>query len=120
VHVRPHPIFARRDNNLTLKLPVTFPEAALGATVAVPTLDGETVTVRIPAGTTSGRTLRVKGKGIRPKNGRTGDLLVTVDVAVPEKLSGSAKTALEAYRDAIAGTAEADPRAPLYAATGGK
>jgi len=119
VHVRRHPVFGRRDNNLTLKLPVTFPEAALGATVAVPTLHGDTVTVKIPAGTTSGRTLRVRGKGIHPKNGRAGDLLVTVDVAVPEKLSGTAKAALEAYRDAVAGTEQADPRAHLYAATGG-
>ena len=119
VHVRRHPVFGRRDNNLTLKLPVTFPEAALGATVAVPTLHGDTVTVKIPAGTTSGRTLRVRGKGIHPKNGRAGDLLVTVDVAVPEKLSGTAKAALEAYRDAVAGSEQADPRAHLYAATGG-
>jgi molecular chaperone DnaJ len=119
VHVRPHPVFGRRDNNLTLKLPVTFPEAALGATVAVPTLNGDRVTVKIPSGTTSGRTLRVKGKGIHPKNGRPGDLLVTVDVAVPEKLSGTAKAALEVYRDAVAGTEQADPRAHLYAVTGG-
>jgi molecular chaperone DnaJ len=118
VHVRPHPVFGRRDNNLTLKLPVTFPEAALGATVAVPTLDGDSVTVRIPAGTTSGKTLRVKGKGIHPKNGKTGDLLVTVEVAVPNKLNGAAKEALEAYRDAVAGTDQADPRAQMYAATG--
>ncbi len=120
VHVRPHAVFSRRDNNLTVKLPVTFPEAALGATVAVPTIDGETVTVRIPAGTTSGKTLRVKGKGIQvkkgSKKGTVGDLLVTVEVAVPDKLSGSAKAALEAYRDAVAGTEQADPRAHLYAA----
>src|SRR3954454_20432459 len=114
VHVQPHSVFGRRDNNLTLKLPVTFPEAALGATVGVPTIDGETVSVRIPAGTTSGKTLRVKGKGIHPKNGRAGDLLVTVDVAVPEKLTGAAKAALEAYRDAVAGTEQAEPRAHLY------
>jgi molecular chaperone DnaJ len=119
VHVRPHPVFGRRGQHLTLKLPVTFPEAALGATVAVPTLDGEQVNVKIPPGTTSGRTLRVRGKGVRRKGDRVGDLLVTVDVAVPGKLNGAAKTALEAYRDALAGTADADPRAPLYAKTGG-
>src|SRR3954471_4683045 len=119
VHVQPHSVFGRRDNNITLKLPVTFPEAALGATVSVPTMSGESVNVRIPPGTTSGRTLRVKGKGIHPKSGRAGDLLVTVEVAVPEKLSGAAKSALEAYRDAVAGTDQADPRAHLYAATGG-
>jgi molecular chaperone DnaJ len=120
VHVRPHPVFSRSGDNLTLKLPVTFPEAALGATVAVPTLDGDTVAVRIPPGTTSGRTLRVKGKGVQRKNGRTGDLLVTVEVAVPEKLDSAARSALEAYRDAIAGTDGADPRAHLYVASGGR
>lgn len=118
VHVRPHPLFGRRGDNLTLTLPVTFPEAVLGATVAVPTLDGETVTVRIAPGTTSGRTLRIKGKGVRRKDGRTGDLLATVEVAVPSKIDGAAKSALEAYRDAVAGTDAADPRAHLNTAGG--
>jgi molecular chaperone DnaJ len=119
VHVRPHEIFGRRGDNLTLKLPITFPEAALGATVAVPTLDEDPVTVRIAPGTTSGRTLRVKGKGVQRRDGRTGDLLVTVEVAVPSKLDTTARTALEAYRDAIAGTDSADPRAHLHASAGG-
>jgi molecular chaperone DnaJ len=117
--VRPHPIFGRRGDNLTLKLPVTFPEAALGATVAVPTLDGPPVTVRISPGTTSGRTLRVKGKGVQRRDGRAGDLLATVEVAVPNELDAPARAALEAYRDAISGTDGADPRAHLHASTGG-
>ena len=119
VHVRPHDIFGRHGDNLTLKLPITFPEAALGATVAVPTLDEGPVTVRIAPGTTSGRTLRVKGRGVRRRDGRTGDLLATVDVAVPSKLDTTARTALEAYRDAIAGTDGADPRAHLHVPAGG-
>jgi molecular chaperone DnaJ len=119
VHVRPHEIFGRRGDNLTLKLPITYPEAALGATVAVPTLDEDPVTVRIAPGTTGGRTLRVKGRGVHRREGHTGDLLVTVEVAVPNKLDTVARAALEAYRDAIAGTDSADPRAHLHAAAGG-
>jgi len=100
VHVRPHQVFGRRGPNLTLSLPVTFPEAALGATVKVPTLDGPPVTVKIPPGTTNGRTLRVRGKGVTKRDGTKGDLLVTVDVAVPQKLSDEARAALASYAEA--------------------
>lgn len=110
VHVRKHPLFGRRGDNITVTVPVRFDEAALGSKVAVPTLDGDPVTVKIPAGTPSGRTFRVKGRGISRKNGERGDLLVTVDVAVPQHLSGAAKDAVEAYRDA---SQEHDPRAGL-------
>ncbi|WP_025272995.1 molecular chaperone DnaJ [Haloglycomyces albus] len=92
VHVRSHAIFGRDGNNLTLRLPVTYTEAALGAKISVPTLD-ETVTMRVPAGTPSGRVLRVKGRGVPGK----GDLMVTVDVDVPTKLGSEAKEALEKY-----------------------
>jgi len=110
VHVRPHQVFGRSSDNLTLTLPVTFPEAALGADVKVPTLDGKTVTLKLPAGTTNGRVLRVKGNGVTRRDGTKGDLLVTVEVAVPHKLAGKAKEALEAYR---AATAAENPRAHL-------
>ena len=110
VHVRPHELFGRASDNLTLALPVTFPEAALGAEVKVPTLDGSTVTLRLPPGTTGGRVLRVRGKGVTRRDGTKGDLLVTVDVAVPRKVEGKAKEALEAYREA---TASENPRAHL-------
>jgi molecular chaperone DnaJ len=100
VHVRPHAVFGRKGPHLTLTLPVTFPEAALGATVKVPTLDGPPVSVKIPPGTTSGRTLRVRGKGVAKRDGSKGDLLVTVDVAVPKKLSDEAKAALASYAEA--------------------
>jgi len=109
VHVRPHDVFGRKGDNLTLKLPVTFPEAALGATVRVPTLGGPSVTVKIPAGTTSGRTLRVRGKGLPGRNGVRGDLLVTVDVTVPQKLTDEAREALTSYAQAQ----PEDPRAHL-------
>jgi molecular chaperone DnaJ len=109
VHVRPHDVFGRKGDNLTLALPVTFPEAALGATVRVPTLGGAPVTVKIPAGTTSGRTLRVRGKGLPRRDGTRGDLLVTVEVAVPQQLSDEARAALTSYAQAQ----HDDPRAHL-------
>jgi molecular chaperone DnaJ len=113
VHVRGHALFGRSGNDLTLRLPVTFAEAALGADVKVPTLDSP-VTVRIPPGTPSGKVLRVRGKGAAADGGgRAGDLLVTVEVQVPIKLTA-------AQRDAIAALAEVldeDPRAALFAET---
>ena len=118
VHVTPHRVFGRTADNLTLAVPLTFAEAALGAEVKVPTLDGPPVTLRLPSGTTNGRTFRVRGKGATRKDGTRGDLLVTVQVAVPTKLNADAKAAVEAFRDATAGE---DPRAGLIddARTGG-
>ncbi|BDZ62621.1 molecular chaperone DnaJ [Demequina sediminis] len=110
VHVQPHPVFTADGLNLRVKLPVRFDEAALGAQVDVPTLTGEKVRVKVPGGTQSGTTLRVKGRGLTSKKG-TGDLLVTVEVAVPRKLSREAKRAVEALREATSGE---DPRADLY------
>ncbi|MCB7136178.1 DnaJ C-terminal domain-containing protein [Cellulosimicrobium marinum] len=96
VHVTPHPVFTIDGTHLRLTAPVTFAEAALGATISVPTLDGATVKVKVPAGTPSGRTLRVKGRGVQTAKG-TGDLLVTVQVVVPQKLSKAARDAVEAF-----------------------
>jgi len=112
VHVKPHPhgIFGRSGPNLTITVPVTFAEAALGAEIKVPSLGGMPVGLRIPAGTPSGRTFRVRGKGVRRKDGTTGDLLVSVNVQVPQDLSDKARSALEQYRDA---TAAPDLRADL-------
>ena len=112
VHVRSHPLFGRSAKNsddLTLTVPVTFPELATGATVTVPTLDS-TVTLKVPAGTASGRTFRVRGRGVTKRNGTSGDLLVTVEVAVPQRLDGAAAEALAAYSEA---TKDFDPRAGL-------
>jgi molecular chaperone DnaJ len=103
VRVAPHELFGRRGNDLTLTVPVSFPEAALGATVTVPTLD-EPVTLRMPPGTRSGRTFRVRGRGVPASTG-TGDLLVTVEVAVPEELS-------DAQREAVEALAAASPESP--------
>ena len=111
LHVKPHPIFARKGENLTLTLPVTFTEAALGADIKVPTMSGDDVTVRIAPGTSNGRTLRVKGRGIT-KGATTGDLLVTVDVQVPQRVDGKALDALRAFAEE---TAHEDVRADLVA-----
>jgi molecular chaperone DnaJ len=86
VKVQPHKFFGRKDNDLTLNLPITFPEAALGSEVKVPTLNGP-VTLKIPAGTSSGKTFRIRGRGIGRSDGSKGDLLATVQVAVPSKLT---------------------------------
>ncbi len=111
LHVKPHPIFARKGENLTLTLPVTFAEAALGADIKVPTMSGDDVTVRIAPGTSNGRTLRVKGRGIT-KGATTGDLLVTVDVQVPQRVDGKALDALKVFAQE---TAHEDVRADLVA-----
>ena len=107
-HVTPDPIFGRDGRHLTLTVPVTFPEAALGTKLKVPTLDGSPVTLKLPAGTNSGRVFRVKGRGVETKKG-TGDLLVTVEVAVPNKLTAEERKAVEALAQASDGS----PRAHL-------
>ncbi|MCX4724987.1 molecular chaperone DnaJ [Streptomyces sp. NPDC090052] len=116
VHVDAHPVFGRRGDNLTLTVPVTFTEAALGGEVKVPTLGGPPVTLKLPAGTPNGRTMRARGKGAVRKDGTRGDLLVTVEVAVPADLSDKARESLETYREATAGQ---DPRAELFQAVKG-
>ena len=100
VTVRPHPVFERDGLNLRVHVPVTFVEAALGATIEVPTLEGDTVKLRIPAGTPNGRVLRVKGRGVTTSKG-TGDLLATVEVAVPDHLPTPAIDALQAFAEAM-------------------
>jgi len=97
---------------VTVTVPVTFTEAALGGDIAVPTPRGGSVTVKIPAGTANGRTFRVKGKGIRRKDGTNGDLLATVEVTVPQNLTSEAREALKAYAEQ---TTDHDPRKDLFA-----
>ena len=110
VAVRPHPVFERDGLNLRVDLPVTFVEAALGATVEVPTLEGDTVKLRVAAGTPSGRVLRVKGRGVTTPKG-TGDLLAEVVIAVPDNLPTPAIDALEAFAKLM----PENPRADLLA-----
>ncbi|MCA0438076.1 MAG: DnaJ domain-containing protein [Austwickia sp.] len=110
ITVRPHAVFTREGDNLLLDLPVTFAEAALGAAVPVPTLDGGSVKVRIAPGTPSGRVLRVKERGVHRKDGTSGDLLAKVQVVVPQRLSDEARDAVETLQRLDAGY---DPREEL-------
>ncbi len=112
VHVQPHPhgTFGRSGSNLTITVPVTFAEAALGAEIKVPSHGGMPVSLRIAPGTPNGQVQRVRGKGVRRKDGTYGDLLVTISVQVPRDLNENARKALEAFREATAGT---DPRAEV-------
>jgi len=115
VKVAPHPLFGRRGDNLTLTVPVSFDEAALGAEIKVPTLGGAPVTLKIPAGTPNGRSFRVRGRGVQRTSGQhkgtSGDLIVTVEVQVPARLDAKAREAVLAYREATGG---ADLRANLF------
>jgi molecular chaperone DnaJ len=111
LNVKPHAIFSRKGENLTLTLPVTFAEAALGADLKVPTLAGDDVTVRLAAGTPTGRVLRVKGRGIK-KGAVIGDLLITIEVQVPRALEGKALEAIKTFAQA---TAQEDVRAEFVA-----
>jgi molecular chaperone DnaJ len=114
VRVGADPRFGRRGRNLTIAVPVTFPEAAMGTTITVPTLDGP-VTVRVPAGTQPGTQLRVKGRGVPSgggKNGaKPGDLLVRVDVVVPKLLSDEQRTALEQFAATLEPSVRAEAEA---------
>lgn len=115
VHVTAHPVFTRKGDNIALTVPVTFAEAALGSEISVPLPRGGSVKLRIPEGTANGRTFRVRGKGMRRKDGTNGDVLATVEVLVPEKLSTDAREALESFVKHVDG---ADPRAELFQAAG--
>jgi molecular chaperone DnaJ len=110
VHVTPDTVFGRSGDNLTLTVPVTFTEATLGAEIKVPTLHGPPVTLRLPPGTPNGRTMRVRGRGATRTDGTRGDLLVTIEVQVPQRVDSKAKEALEHFADAMSGE---DVRADL-------
>ena len=114
VHVKPHPVFTRDGNNLRVGVPVTFVEASLGATIQVPTLGGDPVKLKVAPGTPNGRVLRVKGKGVESSKG-TGDLLATVEIAVPSHLSAKAQKKLEEFNELLP---QEDPRADILARAG--
>ena len=96
VNVVPHPVFSRKSENIHVIVPVTFTEAALGADIPVPTLEGDEVKVRIAPGTPNGKTFRVKGRGVK-KGVNAGDLMVSIEVQVPQRVDGNAKKALEDF-----------------------
>ena len=97
--VMPHPTFGRAGDNLTVHVPISFAEAALGADIEVPTLDGPTVTLRVKPGTQPGSRHRVRGKGIATAQ-HTGDLIVTVDLVVPDELTDEQRAAIEQLAEA--------------------
>jgi molecular chaperone DnaJ len=120
VRVEPHPVFGRGKNgDLVVELPVTFTEAALGARIDVPTLDGS-VTVKIPPGTQNGKTLRVRGRGGPRPGGGTGDLLVKVQVQVPQKLTRQEKDLLEKFAEAHTASPRSDLEDHVRTASGRK
>jgi len=98
ISVEPHALFGRSGPNLTIDVPITFPEAALGSDVSVPTWAGGTVTLRVPPGTQSGRVFRVRNEGVSAGK-KAGDLLVRVEIKVPTNLSSAQEKALAAYAD---------------------
>jgi molecular chaperone DnaJ len=95
VHVAAHPRFGRRGDDVTLDVPISYTEAALGAKVTIPTPQGGTRTIKVPAGTASGRTFRLRGEGAPKRGGGTGDLRATVRIQVPTKLSRDQKRLLQ-------------------------
>ena len=109
IHVEEDPVYSREGNDLRMTLPVTFAEATLGAKVEVPLIDGSTVTVKVPAGSDSGRTLRLKGRGVATKKG-TGDLLATISVVVPKDLTPEQLESIKSLADSLD---QSDPRAEL-------
>ena len=115
VHVADHAVFGRKGDSVTVTVPITFGEAALGGEIPVPIPRGGSVTLKIPAGTANGRTFRIRGKGLKKKDGSQGDVLATVEVAVPQHLSKEAKEALATYAEH---TADHDPRKDLRTMTG--
>ncbi|WP_127784232.1 molecular chaperone DnaJ [Rhodococcus sp. X156] len=117
VHVTPDPVFRRDGNNLTITVPVSFGELALGTTLSVPTLDGR-VKMKVPAGSANGRVLRLRGRGVSKRDGQAGDLLVTLEAAVPPTLSPEAQQALQAYVEAERASGF-DPRARWAGAMAG-
>ncbi|MEW6872554.1 DnaJ C-terminal domain-containing protein [Trueperella pyogenes] len=107
VNVEPHPVYELRGADIYVNVPVSFDEAALGATIEVPTVYGQKVKVKVPAGSSTDKVMRVRGKGIRPRNAGQGDMYVRLKVVVPKRLSDEARAVVEQFRDV---TAEADPR----------
>jgi molecular chaperone DnaJ len=114
IKVKPHPVFSRDGDNIRVTVPVTFAEAVLGATIQVPTLGGEPVKLKVAPGTPNGRTLRVKGKGVQ-LSGKEGDLLATVEIAVPAHVSDKAKALLEQFNSEMP---DEDPRLDVLTRAG--
>ncbi len=112
IEVEPHPFFERRGDDLVCEVPISFPQAALGATIEVPTLDGK-ARVKVPSGTQSGKTLRLRGKGLPPVRGRgAGDQLVKLQIETPQTLTAKQRELLEAFEDTLEADEGAEGAAP--------
>jgi molecular chaperone DnaJ len=97
IHVKEHPLFVRQENDIVIEVPISFPQAALGAEIEVPTLEGK-VKLKVPAGTQSGKVIRLKGKGFPDLHGYgAGDQLVKVTVETPRRLSARQRELLEEF-----------------------
>jgi molecular chaperone DnaJ len=114
IQVKPHPVFTRDGDDVRVVVPVTFTEAALGATIQVPVLGGSPVKLKVAPGTPSGRTLRVRGKGVQFGN-KQGDLLATIEIVVPAHLPAKARQLLEEFEEELP---QEDPRADLLSKAG--
>ncbi len=101
VHVAADPTFTRKDDNILVSVPVGFDDVALGGQVKIPLPLGGTKTLRLPEGTSNGRTFRIRGEGAPRKDGTKGDLLASVSVKVPAELNDEAREAIAAYRKAM-------------------
>ncbi|SDU78004.1 molecular chaperone DnaJ [Arcanobacterium phocae] len=108
VTVEKHPVYELRGHDVHVNVPIGFDEAVLGAVIDVPVLDGDSVKVKIPAGSSSGKKMRVRGKGLKGANGSIGDMYVHLSIVVPEDIPESARQAIEQYRREMG---NADPRA---------
>ncbi|MCI7552185.1 MAG: DnaJ C-terminal domain-containing protein [Actinomycetaceae bacterium] len=111
VSVEPHPVYELKGKDVYVNVPVSFDEAALGATIEVPTVDGTRVKVKVPPGSASDKVMRVRGKGVKGARGGQGDMYVRVKIVVPKKLSDESRAAVEAFRESSKG---ADPRQDFY------
>jgi molecular chaperone DnaJ len=101
IHVREHEIFERDENDLYCEVPISFATAAVGGELVVPTLNGK-ASIRVPEGTQNGTLFRLKDKGMpQLNNGRSGDLMVRVQVEVPTKLNRKQKELLESFAESL-------------------
>lgn len=98
IHIRPHPYFRREGNDIHISLPITLPEAVLGGKVQVPTISG-TVNLTVPAGSNTGKTLRLKGKGVNPASGAPGDQYVRIEVMLPETIDSDLRDAIKTWSE---------------------
>ncbi len=115
VHVKAHPLFGRDGHNLTITVPIRFDEAVNGADIEVPVFDGKPVRIRIPAGTKTGAKFRARDKGVAKSDGQHGDLIVTVEIAVPKDISDDAKKALQEFSEF---TSDFNPREDIMRKAG--